>query len=105
LPKALILILAAILPRWHLWHKPFLCCDYCCVRVRPTLCCCSVDKAVPVPDGTADVVDVLYVNIVTWSMGCVGVGEAAKGEQLIANQGQEWMGILTTSKKAGSPSK
>jgi hypothetical protein len=38
-------------------------------------------------------------------MGCVGVGEAAKGEQLIANQGQEWMGIRTMSKKGGSPSK
>ncbi len=70
LPKALIWKLAAILPSWHLWHKPFLCCDYCCVSVRPTLCCCSVDKAVPVPDGTADVVDVFYVNIITWSMGC-----------------------------------
>ncbi len=38
-------------------------------------------------------------------MGCVGVGEAAKGEKLIANQGQEWMDMRTTSKKAGSPSK
>jgi hypothetical protein len=38
-------------------------------------------------------------------MGCVGVGEVAKGEQLIENLGQEWMGIHTTSKKAGSPSK
>jgi hypothetical protein len=28
------------------------------------------------------------------------VGEAAKGEQLIANQGQEWMGIRTTIKKS-----
>jgi hypothetical protein len=27
------------------------------------------------------------------------VGEAARGEQLIANQGQEWMGICTTSKR------
>jgi hypothetical protein len=34
-------------------------------------------------------------------MGCVRVGKAAKGGQLIANQGQEWMGIGTTSKKAG----
>ncbi len=58
-----------------------------------------------VSDGMADVVDVVYVNFVTWSMGCVGVGEVAKGEQLIANQGQEWMGILATSKIAGSPSK
>jgi hypothetical protein len=38
-------------------------------------------------------------------MGCVRVGEeVAKGGQLIANQGQEWMGTRTTSKKAGSPS-
>ncbi len=56
-------------------------------------------------DGTAVVVDVLCVNIVTWSMGCVRVGEVAKGEQSVANQGQEWMGIRTTIKKAGSPSK
>ncbi len=33
-------------------------------------------------------------------MGCLGVGEAARGEQLIANQGQEWMGIRTTSKRS-----
>jgi hypothetical protein len=46
-----------------------------------------------VSDGTADVVDVVYVNIVTWSVGCVWLGEAAKGEQSIANQGQEWTGI------------
>ncbi len=32
-------------------------------------------------------------------MGCLGMGEAARGEQLMANQGQEWMGIRTTSKK------
>jgi hypothetical protein len=38
-------------------------------------------------------------------MGCVGVGGAAKGGQLITNQGQEWMGICTTSKIAGSSSK
>jgi hypothetical protein len=53
-----------------------------------------------VSDGMADVVDVVYVNTVTWSVGCVGMGEVAKGEQLIANQGQEWMGIRTTSKKS-----
>ncbi len=52
----------------------------------------------------ADVVDVVYVNIVTYLWGSVGVGEVAKGEQLIANLGQEWMGIRSTSKKAGSPS-
>ncbi len=34
-------------------------------------------------------------------MGCLGVGEASRGEQLMANQGQEWMGIRTTSKKSG----
>ncbi len=38
-------------------------------------------------------------------MGCLGVGEAARGEQLRANQGQEWMGICITSKEAGSLSK
>jgi hypothetical protein len=32
-------------------------------------------------------------------VGCLGVGEVARGEQLIANQRQEWMGIHTTSKK------
>ncbi len=42
-----------------------------------------------VSDRTADVVDVIYVNTVTWSMGCLERSEAAKGEQLIANQGQE----------------
>ncbi len=67
--------------------------------------CLTTGEEGTVSDGTADVVDVVYVNIVTWSMGCAGVGEAAKGEQLIANQGQEWMGIRTMSKKAGSPSK
>jgi hypothetical protein len=38
-------------------------------------------------------------------MGCVRVGEVAKGEQLKSNQGQEWIGIRATSKIAGSPSK
>jgi hypothetical protein len=32
-------------------------------------------------------------------VGCLRVGEAARGEQLIANQGQEWMGVCTTSKR------
>jgi hypothetical protein len=54
---------------------------------------------------TADIVNAVYVNIVTGSVGCERVGEAAKGGRLLANQGQEWMGIRTTSKKAGSPSK
>jgi hypothetical protein len=53
----------------------------------------------------SDVVDVIYLNIVTWSVGCGREREAAKGGQLIENQGQEWMSIRTTSKKAGSPSK
>jgi hypothetical protein len=35
----------------------------------------------------ADIIDVVYVNIVTWSVGCERVGEAAKGGQLLANQG------------------
>jgi hypothetical protein len=38
-------------------------------------------------------------------MGCVREVKAAKGRQLIANERQEWMGILTTSKKAGYPTK
>jgi hypothetical protein len=52
-----------------------------------------------VSDGMADVVDVAYVR----SVGCLGVGGTARGEQLIANQGQElmgWMGIHTTSKRS-----
>ncbi len=53
----------------------------------------------------AGVVDVVYVNIVTWSVGCERVGELAKGGQMLADQGQEWMGIRTTSKEFGSPSK
>ncbi len=35
-------------------------------------------------------------------MGCERVGELAKGGQLLADQGQEWMGIRTTSKEAYS---
>jgi hypothetical protein len=54
-------------------------------------------KLISVSDRTADVVDVVYV---TWSVGCLGVGEAARGEQFIANQGQEWMGICTMSKRS-----
>jgi hypothetical protein len=63
---------------------------------------CSVYKlsVIPVSDETADIVDVVYVNIVIWSVGCLRVGEAARGKQLIANQGQEWMGIRTKSKKS-----
>jgi hypothetical protein len=34
------------------------------------------------------------------SVGCLEVGETARGEQLIANQGQEGMGIRTTSKRS-----
>jgi hypothetical protein len=33
-------------------------------------------------------------------VGCLGVGEAARGGQSIANQGQEWMGIRTPSKRS-----
>ncbi len=54
---------------------------------------------------TTDIIDVIYVNIVTWYVGCERVRKVAKGGQLLADQGQEWMGIRTTSKKAGSPSK
>ncbi len=32
-------------------------------------------------------------------MECLGVGELARGEQLIANQGQEWMGSHHKQKK------
>jgi hypothetical protein len=38
-------------------------------------------------------------------VGCLGVGEAARGEQLIESQGHEWMGICIMSKEVGSPSK
>ncbi len=65
----------------------------------------TISLVVIVSDGTADVVDVVYVNILTWSVGCVRVGEVAKGKQSIANQGQESMGIRATIKKAGFPSK
>jgi hypothetical protein len=65
----------------------------------------KVGMKIIVSEWTADVIDVVYVNTITWSLGCVGVGEAAKGKQLTANQGQEWMNIRTTSKKADSPSK
>jgi hypothetical protein len=43
-------------------------------------------------------VDVVYAIIVTWSVGCERVREVAKGGQLLANQGLEWMGIRATSK-------
>ncbi len=33
-------------------------------------------------------------------MGCLGVGKAARGEHLITNQGQELLGIRSTSKKS-----
>ncbi len=56
-------------------------------------------------DRTADIVDVIYLNIVTWSVGCERVVELAKGGHLLADQGQEWMGIRTMRKEAGSPSK
>ncbi len=53
----------------------------------------------------AGVVDVVNANIVTWYVGCERVGRLAKGGQLLVDQGQEWMGIRTTSKEASSPSK
>jgi hypothetical protein len=63
-------------------------------------------KIIGVSDETADVVDVTCVNIhITCTLGCLGEGDAARGEQLIANQGQEWMGISTMSKKSCSPRK
>jgi hypothetical protein len=36
---------------------------------------------------TSGVVDVVYVNIVTWSMGCERVGELAKGEAVVGRPG------------------
>ncbi len=36
---------------------------------------------------TAGVVDVIYVNIVTWSMGCERVGELAKGGAVVGRPG------------------
>ncbi len=54
---------------------------------------------------TTGVVDVVYVNIVTWYVWHERMGELAKGGQLLADQGQEWMGILAASKEASSPSK
>ncbi len=53
----------------------------------------------------AGVVDVVYVNIVTWYVGCERVGELERVGQLLGDQGQEWMGIRNTSKEGGSPSK
>jgi hypothetical protein len=38
-------------------------------------------------------------------VGCERVGELAKGGAVVSRQGQGWMGIRTTSKEAGSPSK
>jgi hypothetical protein len=41
-----------------------------------------VSLYISVSDWTADVVDVVYVNTVTWSMECVGAGEAAKSKRV-----------------------
>ncbi len=57
------------------------------------------------PTRTAGVVDVVYVYIVTWYVGCVWVGKSAMGGQFSADQEQEWMGVRTTDKEAGFPSK
>ncbi len=48
----------------------------------------------------AGVVDFVYVNIVTWSVGCERVGELARGGQLLVDQGQEWMDIRHHEKRS-----
>jgi hypothetical protein len=54
---------------------------------------------------TAGIVDVVYVNIVTWSVGCDRVGELAKGGAVVGRPGTRVDGYLpTTSKEVGSPS-
>jgi hypothetical protein len=42
---------------------------------------------------------------VTWSAGCLGVGEAARGEQLLANQDKSGWVFAPRAKEAGSLSK
>ncbi len=39
------------------------------------------------PTRIAGVVDVVYVNIVTWYVGCERVGRLVKGGQLLVDQG------------------
>ncbi len=59
----------------------------------------------------ADVVDVVYVNIVTWSVGCLGVGGAAKGWTVASKPGTRVDGhshheqeklVFQASKKVGN---
>ncbi len=57
-----------------------------------------------VSGGTADVVDVVYVNIVTWSIGVWG-GWSGKGWTVDSKPGTRVDGYSRHNKKAGSPSK
>ncbi len=68
-----ISLLLLLFPFWH---------RHICVRRDGWRCWCRLCK------------------YVTWSVGCLVVGEAARGEQLITNQEQEWMDIRTTSKRS-----
>ncbi len=54
---------------------------------------------------TTGVVDIIYVNIVTCSVGFERVGELARVGQLLADQVNCGWVFATTIKKAGSPSK
>jgi hypothetical protein len=45
------------------------------------------DNIVLVPDEDAGVVDVVYVNIVTWYVGCVRMGKLAKGGAVVSRPG------------------
>jgi hypothetical protein len=49
---------------------------------------------------TDGVVDVVYVNIVTWTVGCKRVGELARVRQLFVDQGQEWTDIRHHEKRS-----
>ncbi len=57
------------------------------------------------PTRTAGVVDVVYVNIVTWFVWCESMGELAKGGAVVSRPGKWVMDIRATSKEASSPSK
>jgi hypothetical protein len=48
---------------------------------------------------TAGVVDVIYVNIVTWSMGCETVGELAKGGAVVDRPGARVDGFTPSRAK------
>ncbi len=58
-----------------------------------------------VSDETADVVDVINVNIVILSVGCLGVCEAARGKQLIATRDKSVWAFAPRARKVGSPRK